>query len=735
MLILVTIRAHVIRDLRPYVCTYEQCLSSEQLYDTRDDWIQHEISTHQKIFRCFEHEEETFTTLGAYEEHVRVYHEDNAVSAKFAISTIKNVHRSCPVCSVVLGSVQKLQSHIALHLERFAMFSLPRLTNISEESETGSNVFTSHSENEKSIGVDLDSESIVADKTGDDQFDTITDIKRKESLLLSIPEDDYDLLSGHQSPPRLIYQFSDDGKEYGDDDNDLFARYADSDPPSSPERVYSPAVSSARRSNDSLDQLESKMREDEETIDENTRTGSRLPSPVKNVSQAQSERMNVGEEEDEKDDETQRLEEEAQRQRLIARMNDRDTARRSPRRRIVYGDEDNRFYDSPEQVQDDMRLPQKFPVVINLDGLSTAEEAPSRSLDAFGLTDSDRESTTTTSGEGSQTVLEDSEDIGQPRPPMVRKKSGELAQQALRGHTRPSSTPGTSQVAEAVSSDSHPEHVHHSPQADQLLTTGTDSLPMEVSKNDTGAKPGYAGSHTERTQDRMLLNEYPEAQEDTGGGPTIAQEIHSFHIMFEELKSGIEQEIILESGQAPVVSEAQDLMRQINLKKLEIETLIRQYENERPGDSKMLIAQKLSFKIRSWDMVSVLEAIRRIRANRKEREAVSDRMKKINLAEAKDTTPNDVLEKEIDRQGKMPEEHQGEHEGSPEEFARQTTVFDEAERKAKESGESRAAERAPIKFKDAVGRKFSFPFHLCSTWEVCSQHRLESINILILASC
>ena len=25
----------------------------------------------------------------------------------------------------------------------------------------------------------------------------------------------------------------------------------------------------------------------------------------------------------------------------------------------------------------------------------------------------------------------------------------------------------------------------------------------------------------------------------------------------------------------------------------------------------------------------------------------------------------------------------------------------------------------PIKFKDAVGRKFSFPFHLCSTWEVC----------------
>lgn len=29
-----------------------------------------------------------------------------------------------------------------------------------------------------------------------------------------------------------------------------------------------------------------------------------------------------------------------------------------------------------------------------------------------------------------------------------------------------------------------------------------------------------------------------------------------------------------------------------------------------------------------------------------------------------------------------------------------------------------AAEQAPIKLKDAVGRKFSFPFHLCSTWQV-----------------
>ena len=34
--------------------------------------------------------------------------------------------------------------------------------------------------------------------------------------------------------------------------------------------------------------------------------------------------------------------------------------------------------------------------------------------------------------------------------------------------------------------------------------------------------------------------------------------------------------------------------------------------------------------------------------------------------------------------------------------------------------ESQKAELAPIRFKDAVGRKFSFPFRLCATWKVCT---------------
>lgn len=44
----------------------------------------------------------------------------------------------------------------------------------------------------------------------------------------------------------------------------------------------------------------------------------------------------------------------------------------------------------------------------------------------------------------------------------------------------------------------------------------------------------------------------------------------------------------------------------------------------------------------------------------------------------------------------------------------------EAEAKAAAAKSPPPEKKKPIKFKDAVGRKFSFPFHLCNTWAVCS---------------
>ncbi|QYS95104.1 ANK_REP_REGION domain-containing protein [Trichoderma simmonsii] len=163
-------RAHIIRDLRPYICTFENCSNSEQLYDSRDDWIEHETSTHQTVFRCPMHEEETFTTLATYDEHTQTYHKEEAMPSSFATSTATNIHRSCPICSIVLGTVQKLQSHIALHLERFAMFTLPRCTDDSDEGVSSGRSASAHVDSNRSLAGDIDTES---NATGNSQHDSI----------------------------------------------------------------------------------------------------------------------------------------------------------------------------------------------------------------------------------------------------------------------------------------------------------------------------------------------------------------------------------------------------------------------------------------------------------------------------------------------------------------------------------------------------------------------------------
>ncbi|KAK1237014.1 hypothetical protein MKX07_000436 [Trichoderma sp. CBMAI-0711] len=128
-------RAHLIRDLRPYVCTFQDCSISDQLYDSRDDWIQHEVSAHQTIYRCPRHQDDTFGTAEAYERHMQEHCQGETLSLSLAKSTPVNIQRSCPVCSIVLQTTQKLQSHIALHLERFALFTLPRSTDDTDKEE------------------------------------------------------------------------------------------------------------------------------------------------------------------------------------------------------------------------------------------------------------------------------------------------------------------------------------------------------------------------------------------------------------------------------------------------------------------------------------------------------------------------------------------------------------------------------------------------------------------------
>lgn len=80
---------------------------------------------------------------------------------------------------------------------------------------------------------------------------------------------------------------------------------------------------------------------------------------------------------------------------------------------------------------------------------------------------------------------EDTEEEVRNKPPMVRKKSGELVRPALRAsHRRPSSMPGTPIYSKAVHFDSHLEHVRHFLQVDRPLAVNAGSSPVDSYESD-----------------------------------------------------------------------------------------------------------------------------------------------------------------------------------------------------------------------------------------------------------
>lgn len=82
---------------------------------------------------------------------------------------------------------------------------------------------------------------------------------------------------------------------------------------------------------------------------------------------------------------------------------------------------------------------------------------------------------------------EDDSDGAVNRPPMVRKKSGELVRPALRpaSRRRPSSMPGTPTYSKAVHFDSHLEHVRHFLQVDRPLAVSAGSSPVEAYESES----------------------------------------------------------------------------------------------------------------------------------------------------------------------------------------------------------------------------------------------------------
>ncbi|EUC38074.1 hypothetical protein COCCADRAFT_22425 [Bipolaris zeicola 26-R-13] len=149
-------RTHLLQDLQPYICTYQDCESSHQLFRSRREWAEHEAS-HRKVWRCPEHPNAVFHSQLGLEDHLRQTHLDSfpesqlVTIAKVGEATTVDLRERCPICRAPTDAkeIGDLQSHIANHLERIATFALPH--SMEDDSDGASGIPSPGSTTSKSL--------------------------------------------------------------------------------------------------------------------------------------------------------------------------------------------------------------------------------------------------------------------------------------------------------------------------------------------------------------------------------------------------------------------------------------------------------------------------------------------------------------------------------------------------------------------------------------------------------
>ncbi|KAF5599301.1 meiosis-specific serine threonine kinase mek1 [Fusarium pseudoanthophilum] len=131
-------RKHIIQDLQPYMCTWDDCPDADTMYGTRSAWLSHEAQTHRRIFRCMNHPE-TFLSRDSLKSHLLSSHHELGEGQAEAMMDFGQASHpesrvSCPFCLSEGPFIRGLPNHMAYHQERLACFSA---TKQSLDQETG----------------------------------------------------------------------------------------------------------------------------------------------------------------------------------------------------------------------------------------------------------------------------------------------------------------------------------------------------------------------------------------------------------------------------------------------------------------------------------------------------------------------------------------------------------------------------------------------------------------------
>ncbi|ESZ95288.1 hypothetical protein SBOR_4315 [Sclerotinia borealis F-4128] len=155
-------KKHVFRDLRPYVCTFEEC--DMRMFRSRNEWFAHELQHHRREWACQQCQHTPFSTSLAYKTHLMSKHHIEVEGSQLKglmLQSEEPVEKisatACQLCdewktniedikhdykryffnggqpSQPCGTRGQFRRHLGRHMEQLALFALPTDEDIMED--------------------------------------------------------------------------------------------------------------------------------------------------------------------------------------------------------------------------------------------------------------------------------------------------------------------------------------------------------------------------------------------------------------------------------------------------------------------------------------------------------------------------------------------------------------------------------------------------------------------------
>ena len=178
------IRKHVFQDLKPYICTYEEC--DLKMFPDKSTWYTHEMQMHRVQWQCCFCSHEPYLSRTAFETHTQNRHQSKySAEQSTALLEIcqqpldRIVASACPFCDTweerlalanphvqdgetLVVTPQQFRNHVGNHMEQLALFAI---TKEYKDDEIGESIVAarSHDSDESSknsaVNVPVDSEA------------------------------------------------------------------------------------------------------------------------------------------------------------------------------------------------------------------------------------------------------------------------------------------------------------------------------------------------------------------------------------------------------------------------------------------------------------------------------------------------------------------------------------------------------------------------------------------------